>query len=880
MAAVRCESCDFDFRHLAATLQSPRPEEGPELLLTCPMCGAGVVLRYSRLGVLLRGSGGRATFVRWRLTAKDEPKPVVRHGRFAVRFDAPLDSIEPRDICYARLPVFVDEGGQLVVPSVPIRPDFIDCLDDELLAAMREKGDTCVLVGGQIQVTLPLRGIAEPVRLSLPIQAPAPGAASRENAYAEVNVRVWPPFALPGWKHYLVGVAGTSQAADGLVAGGVLRARAVSAGSEWQELSVKQRAGGAIVQVFDAPPRWVALEIYDPRRPDAPIGGGLFAVALPGRTPAGVTRIGLDFGTSNSCVAVDGDMTRHRAGPEHLPVTERELTETSWNHYLLRGGFERDVHAGPDLWPPVRGFGFHRDLLPSEILIPGQRRELPTQLPRMGQWRFGLDFGIPGWGAKPTYSESDHLVADFKWAASVNRDIPEQHVSVVQSTYLAALLMTMYVRAALTSGVCSTQLDVQWSYPMAFTDSDIDRLSTAGELAQRKLADLTGLSWTLSRGVDESTAAAVNAGTLDPAVCVEVYLDMGGGSTDIAVKVLRGNDRWEVEYLTSIAYAGGALLDGYAGMLDRSSGKRTGSCLVGANTVDVLRRRVRECTNASEVLSDPTLFNSGQELKTRKRTRHFYAYLIEYVARIVAAGIFDLRFQRQVSGASTFPEELAVAFFILGNGWGFFNDEAVEIPTLLCDAIFRRVGVLLKSEAGDHAKQVRAQLKGVRIDKRVGILRDLPRNHPKAAVAFGVLVAGEVRHKTHTRAGVLGWNTLVGREEIPWYARYTRSGVVPARALTSAGSDDGVIVIDDEPDSSTGGQRWYKPIPAGTRLDWGEAGPALPDDLIGPFDLDANLNSSRGDLQRQCPSGEGWFRKGPYEVMLEVLLKPRLGEIA
>ncbi len=952
------------------------PKMGGVRSLTCPLCRSSVVLRVQEQGVLVRGSGAATSFARWSNSGAAEQGPVVQvgpPGRFTLRFDT-LGSIEPREVCYARVPAFLDESGKLVVPPVPVRPEYFDVVDVAALKDQLARGPIGEIIGTQYQVSLPLRGLPAPVTVVLQLHLPEEGAPSKENAFREVNLRVWPNVQLSDWRYYLVGAASSGPTGDALLSERRLRVWVrAAADDEWLEVDQVQRQGTACSRVLGSRPAWVAIEFVDPARAEraASLAGGMFAVPEPTAMTSkeAVVDMGLDFGTSNTCVALSGAMTKQQAGNELVP----EVSETAWNLYLVRGGPESNAPAGPDLWPPPRGFGPMKDLFPSELLFGRNKRDTAAGLASIESWRFGRDFGIPAPGVTPGYPEDEYSLGDFKWAELLRQRAPAYapHTAALQAHYISTVLMLSYVRAAIASGQAARTVNVIYSYPMAFTDTDLQMLRAAAHLAQTLLRETTGLEWTVDEGADESTAAARNAG--DPGANILVYLDMGGGSSDIGVKQEVSNDEWKTVFLTSVAYAGGDLLSAFVGKAD-PSGATPNSCLAGRTTIDVLRRRVRESTTAKEVLGDPTLFKATFSSVVERRTRHFYGYLLEYVARLLAAGFLDQRFQ------CVGPEgkkEATIAFYFLGNGWRFSGVSGPGFETVLAQQIFDRMMELLKSERTEYARGVRKIMPTPdRLRHVVGTTRaggGVP--HPKAAVALGVL-GGQSRGQagaSEPRSGILGWTTKVDGVEIPWFVRY-QEGAMPSApggsgAAATDWGDDEVAPRAQQPappaqaaagqcqacrtsnpptakfcsgcaqpllpaaappaptrkfcnecgtenvgtarfccgcghalggglapapapipvrpaaapaaDAAILATPWYKQIAHGARLDWPLEHMVVPDSLRQPERLDPGLNQTRATLRAQCKVGEGnWFNKGAYEVTLEALFKPKLGEIA
>ncbi len=873
MEVSSCGTCGFDLADLPATLRI-EAQDGAARNLSCPLCGGGLLLRVERLKVLVRGSGAATTFARWKVLPREEASSVLRFRRFVVKFDQ-LGLLEPRDACYARVPCFVDETGALCVPPIPIRAEFFDCLDVPRLDQMLRNGPIGDVVGSQYKVKLPLKGLEDPFVVWIPLETPEGGNPSRENAFREVNLRVWPNLKLKRWKYYLAGLCGSGPAGAALVEEDRLRAATRSDDdTEWHRIDGIQSGGTARVSALAERPSWVLLELIDPKSRDVR-AGGVFQVAPP--SEAGDTveaRFGLDFGTSNTCVAVEGYMTSVGTTAQLLP----EVSETDWNLYLIRGGVEPRAPLGPDLWPSPHGFGSSGDLLPSELIFQRAKRDMAALLVDAPAWRYGIDFGVPGANVSPQFVESDYALSDFKWHHMLLKSnaLFANKIVELQAHYLFAVLAWAYVRAAITSNQASPSVTVLYSYPLSFSGEDLKRLKESAARAQAALSKLTGVDFRLDASVDESTAAA-NAADIELEANVLVYLDMGGGSTDIAVKMHAGKE-WVPIYTTSMVYAGSTLLEGYAAQNSKNS------CLAGKVTVDVLRRRVRESRNAREVLADPTLFNRTYERVVTLRTRHFYGYIVEYAARLLAAGVLDQRFREQRDGVLKAPPELKFGFFFLGNGWGFASPAASDVHIALSEQIFQRVVSLLKSEKDEYATQVK---KGIGVTFMVGRFKQGTVPHPKSAVALGVLRSlggADPKGVARSRSGIVGWTTRADERSVPWFARYSREGSggpVPPNA--ASGPIRQVISLDDDAPAPAPGLStpWYLALPESARLNWENVPPNLPDTLQQPFELDPDLNDTRAKLRKRCAINEaGFFSEGAYEVMLEELFGPKIGEIA
>jgi hypothetical protein len=871
--------CGFNLEKLPGK-HDVHPDTGLVLRLTCPLCGSDLDVSLQSRGVLLRGKGAAARYARWQLKAGQPVARQVSIGEFQLRFET-LDAIEPREICHARVPAFVTETGDTAVPTLPVRPAYFDCIDHEALERALEAGQGAAVVGGEYQVSLPLAGLDKPEVVRLPVYTYRSADGKPERALRDVNVRIWPNAPIPEWRAYLVGVSAAGPGAAAVMGddGAKLRVRArAESDKDWREpLAHAQRGGASLVGDVDRRPRWLSFELLEGGATSEAAAGGVFVVP---RAPAEIAngtslQMGLDFGTSNTCVAFTTELVPESTErPRLLPVVD----EKDWNIYLVRGGKETTDHAGPDLWPSPIGFGSKGDLFASELLFPRSRIEQMSHLDRIGEWRLGIDFGAPRPDVAPTFTEAEFTISDFKWAELLTESAPTYagKIGKLQTQYLVSVLLSSYLRIALAHGVAPAETTVVWSYPSSFHDDDWKTLSGALEETATRLHALTGVDWKVTLGADESTAAAANAGELNEEI--QVYLDMGGGSTDIAVKFTPPNAAGKMMYLGSVRYAGMALLNAFPGEGPAST------CLAGKATVDILRRRVREATSIRSVLGDPTLFDKKQEAVRRNRILHFYSYVVEHVARTLAAGVLDQRFMlEKAGGGRAFPPELRVAVFFLGNGWRFQGAIAEDFESALSDRIWERTGELIEGESSPYGAEIMKQLQGVEFSQRAEKLRDMP--HEKAAVALGLISpnrrrVAEKRAEGPRNRGILGWTTQVGgTREVPWFAMVAAGSGPQPPGERSEGRKK---VFGAAPALATGvATPWYERLPDEPPvLDWRDGPPAMPASIESPFDLDERLRFTRARLQGACHAPhEAWFTRGAFEVMLEELFRKKLKTI-
>ncbi|MBK7823517.1 MAG: hypothetical protein IPJ61_21255 [Tessaracoccus sp.] len=880
-AEVSC-GCGFTLGRLDA-VHAVTPSIGSandKVELICPLCGLELDVVLQKQGVLARATGPQVEYLRWGKAGVGGGRSVTI-GRFRLEFPN-LGVIEPHQICYPRVPAFQREDGAPVVPVLPVLHRYLDCVDVGQLDRLRDQGQLGHIEGDEYVARLPLLGGAgEPAEVRLPLFSYA-GKTGAESVIRDVNLRVWPNLPTTTWRHYLVGLSATGPGATPMLGPDRrLRMFVRGASTGFTELTSVQRAGEALVGRLKERPTWVAIEVADAGKLDATVAraGGLFEVpAVEDKALGNNLNVGLDFGTSNTCVAFQIQ------GSKEIELV-RPVAETDWSLYIVRAGIEPAVHRGPDLWPGRTGFGPSEDLYPSEILFRRTRGDQSQSLGDIANWTYGVDFGIPIAGIDPAFAETDHIISEFKWSAMLEGSVFHKPVALLQAQYIAATLMNAVVRFGIRQGAMPAEVYVRYSYPMAFGPGDHTVLEKAVEHLSEALPGATGMRWSILPGASESEAAAQSN---DDRKAVEVFLDMGGGSTDIAIRTKEpeSNDAWNNVYVTSVRYAGAALLAAYAGT-------RQSTCLAAGASVDQLRRKVRESTSASNVVKDSRLFNPNRERARVNRTDHFYGYVVELAARMLAAGVIEGRFARTaVVGVDDQDNEISIAIHLLGNGWRFkTTTTTADFKAALCAALESRTEALINGYlTGDHsyAKDRLAVLRTKTLIFTPGrSATNVP--HDKAAVAVGVIgPKSRVGDKGQLSSGIVGWTTNVrtagNKRSIPWFVRYDNNDSANKRNRPALGGAEGAAAAKGKlgavPGQAVDGPAtWYAEFDASPSFDWRDGPPALPRDLTPVKELDPDLVDSLGKLRIGCADLKPtWFKKGAFEVLLEELFRDALRE--
>ena len=855
---IACNQCGFDFTRLPVELK------GARTTAACPLCHGQVVIDLGALRIFQREARVEKQFVMWR--SREAPEPVksaggwmVKIGRLRMVFES-LIVLEPREICHKTVPAFLQETGDAALPLLPVREEFFDCIDADAVDGMVAAGkEVSGMRGGRYFCNLPLKGLAagavESIQgIPLFLAGTGAGTGTAESAALRgINMRIWPNVDVREWSRYLVGLSAIDpEGREALQGSRRLRASCFVKGKEkWNPLDREMRGGDAFACSVEGRPAWVHVEVAAAGAESAVAAGGIFRVppaqkSCKGRHPLDLA---IDFGTSNTCMAFLDDDRKECL----IPCLDEKETSL----YIIRGGPEPDAHAGPDLWPPVKWFGAAEDLLPSEILLAKPRSEMTADADSIGSWTFGIDYGLPGSGISPGYAEEEHLLTEFKWKYMVE-DGPQQAFASslvgVQARYLEASLACALARIIASGKALPGSVNVTWSYPICFQKADFEEgLNASFPEAAERLRVITGCAWTANKGPNESRASALLGGT--STADLAVYLDMGGGSSDIAIENPRYDDTHPAQsiFRTSIRYAGAHMLAGYAG-----DGTPGSSCLAAESGIGRLRRQVRESKSIRDVTRNFDFFNSRFQEVLRNRTRHFYYYMLEYVARMVAAAVIE----RMAFRSGRMEKRLNVALYFLGNGWGFGSELDEDMTGLFRTVLSRRVRKILEDEASAGAFTAEGT-KPNEVEFSFEVMKMSGVKHTKATVAMGLLRStspgsGQMEEDTRGRIGIVGYTTVVKHEdrtrEIPWF-RLTGKDIPPAEA---------------EVDSRA-------------MLDWEDnARPGFDTGIATPAQMDRGFNHTRPPLLRECRQkldDYRWLQASPFEVMLEELFRRKIGSI-
>lgn len=854
-----CDQCRFDLEKLDVTLKwkETKKEDG-QIVLFCPFCRERVPLDLKREGVFLakdpKGPGDK--IYRWKgQKSSGLADDRIEKGHLVVELERrDLETLDLKSICYPKVAVFRNKGVTgFSAPKSPVQKDFLKLVDIEKSGVPRFREEI-----SEYEVDIFVRGIEEVETYRCQALAvdtrDVKGGAGK--LIPDSYLAYWPKLEFRDWKRYFVrfGGPGSRVKQQGVGAktvevwaGSRKTPQALSPG--WVSLSRKDGEEGDLVACVENRPNWVSVEYKNPS--GEIVGGGIWEIEDDGLTAypesSLISGMAVDFGTSNTFIAYS-----EAENPKALPVV-------NCTGFVFADSALHTPPNVPDTWPPERGFGTLHTSLPSEILTKRPLDLLAREPDSVRSWCPVVDFGIPTGSGDVLYSEKDHTIGEFKWQESVTSEAFRGMYQDLQQQYLEFLLLFACAQLGTISRL-QRKISLKFSYPLAFSEHERDAFADTVKRAAEAVAAQTGIQlYVEDLLVDEAQAAARAA--VGPSSRADLYLDIGGGSTDIAFLMRKEKDsvvKPEYAYIDSVRYAGAALLKA----LD------SGRCL--QPDLPKFRRLLREEGDVVRLQKRGNVFLPAKLDFTRRKTGFFYAFLREYVARLLAAHMVTGEWEKgrdpaEIKKIREGQDGYTVALYPFGNGWGFGNVIAERYPaSRFVDSLSERVEEIVQEEI--RARQAQGEPKSIEIPKVRIQAMDLEKKDPKSVVAFGLLTASGGRGPEYFKGCMENWSrfrTIVGCttqvgsfRSIPWHVSIS-DGRAPE------GQDQ---------------------IPPGAQLDCPDKmGPSFPASLAdySPHELDRDLAKTRPKLAKCLSSVQeaGWFVKSPLQVLLEELFKPSLERI-
>lgn len=538
------------------------------------------------------------------------------------------------------------------------------------------------------------------------------------------------------------------------------------------------------------------------------------------------TKLAVDFGTSNTSLAY--------AFSNGQPETLRfELTPRPiWG--VRRDTQQEQAGFFPYEWSATTTKGFYPTILLSRRGGTGLTDELEPESVAL-EHLFKVD--IPGLHKdleQRLYEGS--LNAIWKPHANLKWDL-EGRTEPWRTLFLELTLL--YAHADLFFTKRAVVDDYVFTFPLAFRKDDRDSYHAKAKNALKQIryycygASLMGIR-NYDDAVDESTAIAESVGSVGTRATMEVFIDVGGGTTDIAVS----HDR-KFLVLDSIRVAGKTFF--------QFAKKNFGNDLLGSLEFRKHLGKLLQGTNDSElklVNPDPSfdlditysVWISGLDdqhflereaailRKTmgtfsyqRYRTRLFFRHILTYALLQACAAVVDNKIKLS-SG---------INLILGGNGWG-----------LMLFAEFRREGDLLrelaetilkslKEKLAEHVtEEERQYLDELKISSKLVLLNEENLSKAKTNVAVGALNADRIR------------------------STGDRSSTMPYTGVTL----EGLQLSGANPETIRWCERWgvasfKKKFPGVEQVEDGSF--VVPDDLEKPFTSVLSAFTSIGNVRSQ-----------------------------
>ena len=873
-----CTTCQYDWvanpAKFRVELRSSEVADGP-LQLRCPACAATLssVLSLNDLGVV------RDAVTHQLYQWKDAPETA-----FSL---SDVELVDPSNAVFGHVPQYSD-GETTTVPTLPVRPAYLSLVDLDAFEADRARfAGRIEAHTGRYVALVPLKGRA-PYPVTCGVVGEGLGGPP-ERTLDDVDLTVWPRVRSRAWHTFIVSATYGDKAkkllGDGVEAsffvGGddpsrpaeLVRCNEIPfVGFERQVGGVAERVAPKTTRIASVTragrPTWVALT---GRKPDSGEAvGGLFQTLTAQNkiaAPQAALRVGLDFGTSNTCMAferVPGDATG----------TKRVLPARDLNEYLARSNSTRTLRHLPasQYHPafPQRGFGEDGEVVPSELVFRWDASAVlggtgPAAQPE--SWIPGLDCGICGNDVDWSGTRSAGVTESrLKWGKGHRVGAADALSDELRKRLLVAYLKTLMVYEAalyleagerLEGATPPAQLSLFFGFPGNFPEVAVDlrrALTQAtvqpdpggpAETVRWGLAQWCDIATDVQEEVDEAQAASraakpLHGEGLRAGFVLELLVDIGGGSTDVALTwkpTVNETDPARgaaLEMLTSMRYAGEDAVDALFGLPEHTATRTIAPGL----SREAVRSSIRMGGSAQ------TLLDTYKASKAIRRIETFYLQLAEWLARVVSAQVLAGHFAEVC--AST--DELSVRLVPLGNGWGLARLQTQWIDPLetLGEAIERRVIELLR--AHQNPTQVKLHVRAIE-----GIA-------PKQAVAVGLLEGGGTggARRARSRDGmeVLQAAAGTGMLKPKWRSRSIIG--VPVRIIepgSDAGEDRTLPWTASVQDGAYHPNEHGAPIPERASATWDadlfvEANAALPENLVDRTTMQTLLDESQHVLER------------------------------
>jgi hypothetical protein len=362
----------------------------------------------------------------------------------------------------------------------------------------------------------------------------------------DMKLALWPPKVCDLWRLYVARGTGVEKAKCGRLA------LVDETGRMGDVVELEEDVYISVLQDASRPNRPRGLVLLDPSDEER---GVFFLSDLPEQSVDLGTHVGLavDFGTSNTCLA------RQLQGRKPESLAFDLSPEMLWGERpaLETPGFVPFDWAG--------GKGFFPTILLSRKSVKDEFERLKvTQIRPDHLFKVdlvGLHLGVDKGLVHGEFDALWNVHANMKWRL----DDPHPWRSVFLATAL------LYAHAQVCFGDGAMVHDYVFTFPLAFSAGERKTFHADAKVTVSRIREFCyGSGYPLpetnyNAGIDESTAIAASAMAVSVGSIVEVFVDVGGGTTDLAI---RHDNKFLV--LDSVRVAGNAFFQFAAANFDSS----------------------------------------------------------------------------------------------------------------------------------------------------------------------------------------------------------------------------------------------------------------------------------------------------------------------
>ena len=610
----------------------------------------------------------------------------------------------------------------------PIKSEFIRHFP-EILTSLEKVSALPSLEGASVEWTIPLMPGREVKWQTRPSYAKGLSASS---------LAMWPPRVSSEWRFYAAYGIGTKEDSG--------RWNLVDQnGNLGQLIEIEDEEYVSVLAGADIPNQPRALMLSDNNNRER---GLLLLMDFGGdQTASRTAELAIDFGTSNTCLAYGFS----ESPPDTLrfALTPRPLWGKRGDLDLERAGFF------PYKWSAITNKGFYPTTLLSRRSDPRLVDGLNPESVILGDL-FKVD--IPGLHKRleePLFEGRLNATwkhhTNLKWDLQVDGRKGPWRELFLELTLLYAHCELFFTKRAQVNGYVFT-------FPLAFSKPEREGYHAKAKLAVNKIRQYcygsTGSRFNYESSVDESTAIAESIGSVATKSTVQVFIDVGGGTADVAIAhdgqylvldsvLVAGNAFFQFAKKNSSAeILGAGEFRRHLSMLLKGDGDgaefpvlnpdaNAGLDLDVAYSVFISGVEDNEFRDREAAILKKGMGNYSYQ---RYRTRLFFRHLLAYGLLQACAAVVDHRI--------TLPPKGGIELILGGNGWGLmlFGEFPRSAERLRKEAA-TILALLQEKLATNVTDEERQFLESLRIAEKLHLLNEDDLSKAKTNVAKGALNA-------------------------------------------------------------------------------------------------------------------------------------------